>query len=360
MRYSNSGAIDFTEIEKNAYRLSLTLEITHVDAPRYSNLKSLPETTHYGYATLFRGSTVTELLPIKFVKYRVFDIINNGIWAYHQSTEDVATSDSALVLALKYYLTEALPELATGFAPGIIAREVLQSGPLGELGFEILTRILEAAGGLGEELPSGDSEYRAFPIASPFPDIVKFKADIPCSFLFRLESWYLVNPVVYIVDNPTDSGDETEGENEYPEPEQGDGEGDGSEFPPSSPIPVTRDPRDFDGSNLPPIPPPFEGGQCETAYRFQVKVDLVLADDSPLQSTSGIFVAQGPIRGVFRVSSEPLFGGGPGLVAETGSGRIAVAAQGGAKSIAFGGMNLLERVDGEADNCGNPLPGATL
>ena len=71
LRYENSGSIGFTDVEKNAYRLSLTLEVTHVDAPRYSSLKTLPENTHYGYVTLFRGSTVTETIPIKYPKLQV-------------------------------------------------------------------------------------------------------------------------------------------------------------------------------------------------------------------------------------------------------------------------------------------------
>ena len=65
LRYSNSGSIGFSEVEKNAYRLALTLEVTHIDAPRYGSRKTLPENTHYGYCTLFRGSTVTDTVPIK-------------------------------------------------------------------------------------------------------------------------------------------------------------------------------------------------------------------------------------------------------------------------------------------------------
>jgi hypothetical protein len=94
--------------------------------------------------------------------------------------------------------------------------------------------------------------YTAFPIASPFPDIAKFKADIPCSFLWRLEAWYLADPAFYEENAPTDSSDATDGESEYPDPDQGDGDGDGDEFPDSDAPGAGRDPRDFFGGSLPP------------------------------------------------------------------------------------------------------------
>lgn len=245
LRVTNSGSIAPSEIEKNAYRLSLTLEITHLDAPRYSNLKTLPENTHFGYCTLFRGSAVTDTIPIKYPKFRVFDIINQGIWNYHQFNESVVMNDAGLAVALDYYLSSILPELAADYEPGWLIRELIDSSAVGDFGLSWYSRILSIATSLGEAIPDEDQKYRAYPIASPFPDIAKFKSDVPCSFLWRLEAWYLVNPAIYIVDNPTDSGDETEGEDEYPVPAQGDGDGDGDEFPPSDPIPSGRDPRDF-------------------------------------------------------------------------------------------------------------------
>lgn len=245
LRVTNSGSIAPSEIEKNAYRLSLTLEITHLDAPRYSNLKTLPENTHFGYCTLFRGSSVIETIPIKYPKFRVFDIINQGIWNYHQNTENVGLSDAGLAIALKYYLSETLPALNEEFSPGWLTRELVDDSAVGDFGLSWYTKILAVATDLGEAIPADDSLYRAYPVASPFPDIAKFKADVPCSFLWRLEAWYLVNPAIYIVDNPTDSGDATEGEDEYPIPDQGDGDGDGNEFPSPDPIPSGRDPRDF-------------------------------------------------------------------------------------------------------------------
>ena len=60
----------------------------------------------------------------------------------------------------------------------------------------------------------------------------------------------MVNPTVYITSNPTDTGDETEGEDEYPAPEAGDGGGAGEEFPPSSPRDNDNDPRDYDENDF--------------------------------------------------------------------------------------------------------------
>ena len=248
LRYSSQGSIDFSEIEVNAYRMSLTLEVTHMDGPRYGNLKSLPENTHYGYVTTFRGSTVEKLIPIKFAKQRVFDIINQGIWNYHHGTEAVSLDKS--------------------FSEGS-ANAVLQSGLLSDAGNKVVSFFIEARDFVEGEIesafawlfgynygsgtpggPGADVQnYRALPIASPFPTVCKFKADVPLSFLWRLELWYLVDPAVYIVDNPTDSGDETDGEDEYPTP---DSEG---PVPPSSLPGVGLDPRDFSagpGGNLDP------------------------------------------------------------------------------------------------------------
>lgn len=249
LRYSNSGSIALSEIEHNAYRASLTLEITHIDAPRYGSLKTLPENTHYGYVTLFRGSTVTETIPIKYPKFRVFDINNQGIWNYHQATESLQILGGVSVGAANEVgrgILSRLGDLATGticFVGGL-RRDV----PEEALGWEYILDFFdcdEPDGGAG----SISSAYRGFPVATPFPDIAKFKADVPVSFLWRLETWYLVNPAVYIVDNPTDTGDETDGEDEYPVPEQGDGDGDGSEFPPSDAADPNADPRDFGGGN---------------------------------------------------------------------------------------------------------------
>lgn len=247
LRYSNSGSIELSEIEHNAYRASLTLEITHIDAPRYGSLKTLPENTHYGYVTLFRGSTVTDTIAIKYPKFRVFDINNQGIWNYHQSTESLQLNAGVAVTASNASssgILGKLGDLVTGTICFLVGIETASTGggPAGDFTLDFFD-CSEPDGGTRDIT----KRYRGYPVATPFPDIVKFKADVPCSFLFRFETWYLVNPAVYIVDNPTDTSDETDGEDEYPVPEQGDGDGDGSEFPDSDPIPDGADPRDFSG-----------------------------------------------------------------------------------------------------------------
>lgn len=271
LRYTGSGSIRLTEIEHNAYRNALTLEITHIDAPRYENLKTLPNNSHFGYATFFKGSTVSDSIAIKYPKFRIFDIRNDGVWQYHQHSESMQL------------LSVVATEAAKGAANGVIES-------LGEVGANVLCFLIR----LEDALPGGLSapqwvvdvlgcdpvppdgaafgeRYRAFPVASPFPDVVKFKADVPVSFLFRLESWYLVNPSVYIVDNPTDTGDATEGEDEYPDPDSGDGDGDGSEFPVPDLPDGDNDPRDYGGGQtLPPgveieftVAPILNGQTCE-------------------------------------------------------------------------------------------------
>lgn len=291
LRYSNSGSIGFSEIEKNAYRLALTLEVTHIDAPQYINVKTLPPNSHFGYVTLFRGSTVVDSISIKFSKFRVFDIVNHGIWAYHELTESKQLQSSEVAESVAYG-TDVV---------GLVFDWVLDS----------VTNAWEFAFG-GNEGGSGQS-YRAYPVASPFPDVAKFRADIPCSFLWRLEAWYLVNPIIYITDNPTDTGDETEGEDEYPMPEPGDGNGDGEEFPDSDPIEPGRDPRDF-----PPPPPPTPPNEdfgdtlpC-SSYLWELDygwtsasgvVEKRSASGAILGRVSGIFLT-GPTGGEFAVNAQ--------------------------------------------------------
>lgn len=283
LRYEKSGSIGFTEIEKNAYRLSLTLEVTHVDAPRYGSLKTLPENTHYGYVTLFRGSTVTDTIPIKYPKFRIFDITNQAIWNYHQSTEGLRISSG---------------EIEGGFnATGQALEQGLQLDDLLCIAFWLFTPVSGLEGALLSlrtciDGPPPDvssvrvaDSYTAFPIASPFPDIAKFKADIPCSFLWRLEAWYLFEPAFYESNSPTDSSDATDGENEFPSPAQGDGNGDGDEFPAPSEPGEGRDPRDFSGGSIPP----------GAGVTFEVEVVADPGFCSPgVPFTSGPF---GPFRG---------------------------------------------------------------
>lgn len=356
LRYENSGSILLSGIEKNAYRLALTLEITHISGVRYSNLKTLPENTHFGYVTLFRGSTVTDLVPIKFPKFRIFDIRNDAIWHYHQQTElNHLMSVLVAETGLAYHSAHLAITEGSGF--GTVRKNIV-NWARGTTTPEGAQEYYEAQiVDLAEDESDPELTYRAYPIASPFPDIVKFKSDLPASFLFRLEAWYLVNPVVYIADNPTDDGDETEGENQYPEPQQNEDEDD---FPAPSPIPSEADSRDFDDGNIPPPPPPFRGGQCGgKLYRVNVQRSASIAPPSAIQVYQNV---PGPIRGI-RVESS---GSGPNLLRiyylrfgnpeqeiQLGALFVTVSGQPNNPSMT---ISSIETMDGSADNCGDPPP----
>lgn len=242
VRYESQGSFRLTNIEHNAYLNRLTVEITHYDAYRSVSYKTLPDNTHWGYLTSFKGSSVVDNLAIKFAKQRAYEKIHDGIWNYHQATENIALlgeisslignqvvdklKDEALPLPYIEFvldLVENVEDATDSFLEWVLrAPEASDSGPIGST-----------------------SQYTAFPVASPYPDLWKFKSDVPCSFLFRLESWYLVNPIVYSVSNPTDSEDATDDEGEYPTPDPGDGSGQGAEFPPSGAPDSRSDSRDF-------------------------------------------------------------------------------------------------------------------
>lgn len=242
VQYSEQGSIRLTETEHNAYLNRLTLEVTHYDAYRSVNFKTAPDNTHWGYFTAFKGSSVCDSKAVKFAKQRVFECINQGIWNYHQNTESVVINS----------------ELQVAVANSIVSKVLDQAIPFP--GFELIIKDVEAfednAGPLfkwlfeiqdendGTEPPS-NKRYTGFPVVSPFPDVFKFKSDIPLSFKFRLESWYLVNPAVYILSNPTDSEDATDDESEYPSPDPGNGSGEGANFPPSSAPAPGSDSRDY-------------------------------------------------------------------------------------------------------------------
>lgn len=249
LRYESQGSIRLSEIEHNAYLNRLTVEITHYDAYRSENYKTLPENTHWGYLTAFKGSSVMNNTPVKFVKQRVFEHINDAIWNYHQATENLDIL-SSFDLSVATTIIAQLKDESTpipGFEKFLELNESLEDNTLPF--FQWLVGIADPE---GTEFPEDNRNYRAFPVASPYPDVWKFKSDIPVSFLFRLESWYLVPPSVYILDNPTDTSDETEDESEYPEPSPGPGAGGAGSFPPSSAPGEGSDPRDFgDDEGLP-------------------------------------------------------------------------------------------------------------
>lgn len=252
VRYANQGAFRLSEVEHNAYLNRLTIEVTDFNAYRSISYKTLPDNTHWGYCTAFKGTSVVSNLPVKFARQRVFEHINQGIYSYHQSTESLnlstASSESGInALIQGGVLGEATDALIRLF---VEAKDALSGSFSNAAAWLVGSRPLGSSNA-GEPAYS----YTAFPVASPFPDLWKFKADIPVSFLFRLESWYLVNPAVYILSNPTDTSDETEGEDEYPEPDMGDGSGSSDDFPTSSPNDPENDSRDGGQKPAPPILP---------------------------------------------------------------------------------------------------------
>jgi hypothetical protein len=241
-QYTNQGSLILSGTEHNAYLNRLTVEVTHFDAYRSENFKTLPENTHWGYLTQFKGSSVLSSTPVKFVKQRVFEHINQGIWAYHQTTENVRLLNASTESGVNSLIAGGVLGDATGALIRIFIKAKEGLGDTFDNAAAWLLGYEQAGdGGVGE---AGNS-YTGFPIASPFPDAFKFKADIPVSFKFRLESWYLVNPIIYITSNPSDASDETNGEDEYPSPEPGNSDGKGQEFPPASAPASGSDPRDY-------------------------------------------------------------------------------------------------------------------
>lgn len=241
-QYTNQGSLVLSEIEHNAYLNKLTIEITDYDANRSTNFKSLPESTHWGYLTTFKGSSVVDKIPVKFAKQRVYELINFGIWNYHQSTENLILNQAMIQAGSNGVIESSSGDGALGTLIKLfIEAKDFVGGEINNASNWLIGKQLFGESG---EVPV-EENYTAFPVASPYPDVFKFLSDIPLSFKFRLESWYLVNPSVYIASNPTDTSDETEGEDQYPVPNPGDGDGDGSEFPPASAPANGADPRDY-------------------------------------------------------------------------------------------------------------------
>ena len=241
-QYTNQGRLVLSEIEHNAYLNRLTIEITNYDANRSTNFKSLPESTHWGYLTTFKGSSVVDKIPVKFSKQRVYECINSGLWNYHQATEQVNLNNTIQV-AIANEVIGTLIDQSIPF-PGIETLLKLVES-FEDNAATVLKWLFSIKSVNDADEPDERASYTGFPLASPYPDIFKFLSDIPLSFKFRLESWYLVNPAVYITANPTDTSDKTEDEDQYPVPNPGNGDGDGSEFPPAGAPADGADPRDF-------------------------------------------------------------------------------------------------------------------
>lgn len=284
LRFTDSGSIRLSGIEHNAYEIRLTVEITHVAGVNYENRKYLPPQGHYGYLTTLKGSSVSDSLPVSFPKERVYSQVFQGIWDWHNTVENRSVSDNLLSLMLYRYIAAEIYEDAPFFL------RMLWQLPFNEEEQENYLEVqLEEI--FGEDLPviegeivDNDNGYRPYPVTSPYPDIFKFKADRPTSFLFRLECFYLVNPAFYITTSPVDTSDETEGEDEYPIPEITPA-GEPPDFPGPNGADPSSDPRDFGvGSGSPP--PGTQMRVLYTRYAYTAGCDQ---ESFPDEITVGYF-----------------------------------------------------------------------
>ena len=101
-------------------------------------------------------------------------------------------------------------------------------------------------------------------------------------------------------------------------------------------------------------PPPFTGGQCNTAYRVFYNLELVYQDDTPDSNTEGDKIANGPLDFEFRRSPN----GKIHTVLLRGNIFLSHITP---QTLERGTFTILrvERLDGQPDDCGNP-PGVGL
>jgi hypothetical protein len=104
--------------------------------------------------------------------------------------------------------------------------------------------------------------------------------------------------------------------------------------------------------------PPFTGGQCPVNYRVKTFNLVTFNDNSTVTLESGEFIVLGPITGLGSAPGGDACGGGDDLAAGVfgANGFTVTGCPGGAKSITAIGFSLLERVDNQPDNCGDPPP----
>lgn len=248
LRFTNSGSIRLSEIEHNAYALRLTIEITDVVGTNYKNSKYLPDQYHYGYVTALKGSSVVFGLPVGYTRERVYDHINDGIWHWHQNAENRSLDDNILSLMLYRYIAAEIYEDAPFFLRMIWVLPFNEEERENYLEAQLEEIFGESLPNIEGSLVDNQNGYAPFPIVSPYPDVFKFKADRPTSFLFRLETFYLVNPAYYITTSPTDTSDTTEDEDEYPEPNSLP-PGAVPDFPTPNGADPSSDPRDYGGES---------------------------------------------------------------------------------------------------------------
>lgn len=111
-------------------------------------------------------------------------------------------------------------------------------------------------------------------------------------------------------------------------------------------------------AELPPIPPPFAGGQCPVLYDIRTRADFVFGSGT-VTLDSGVTRVLGPIGGV---SVAPSTDGGCGqgspraVVVATGQGLVTTQCPGQSSDIQNPRIISVVRVDGQPDDCGNPEP----
>jgi hypothetical protein len=208
--FDDQGSLRLTEIEQNAYRNIVTFEAVELMAPRYANFKTLPENTHYGYVTHFEGDSVTKVEGVKFPLYRLSDTRNEMLWHFYQLQEMLN-----LIQGFNESIANAVVEELKDSAPNLI-QFVLEltepgSGPADRV-WEWLISLVDDPSN-----PPPSEPFIPLPIDSPHPTVIKFSSDVPMRFSLRLDSWFLANPVVYVVGSVVDSEEPTEGEGEYPD-----------------------------------------------------------------------------------------------------------------------------------------------
>lgn len=248
------GSIRLSDIEKAAYFLSVDIEILGAEASRYQNYKSNPPSTHWGYASVFSGASVRDVIPVRHALQRVYDGQVPEVWLHFQMSELETIRGEADAQGLTAILSELVGEFPGGETLVAIWEEVVVPAA------EYVEGVYRAAWRwlLGNEEPPPDVRftYEALPVRSPHPTVVKFLADVPCDFRFRLQAWHLINPVSYIAGGiPVDGSDATDGEDEDRSPDGTIGQ------PYSNPDP-NSDPDDFDGvpgSGFNPAPAPGQG-----------------------------------------------------------------------------------------------------
>lgn len=278
--FDDSGSIRLTEVEQNAYRNVITFEAVDLAAPRYFNFKTLPENTHYGYATYFEGDSVTKVEPIKFPLYRLSDSRNEMLWHFYQ-TQEVVNLIQGFNEAIANAVVEQLKDTAPNLIRFLIELTEPTTGPADRIWEWVISLVSD------DTQPPPAEPFIPLPIDTPHPTVIKFKADVPMRFSLRLDSWFLANPVVYIVGSVVDTDEPTEDEGEYPDRDgtgnpDGGTYGDGSE----SPLPLDSDPRDTPEGSF-----EFEPGVAySTEYRVSGTVLGNQGDDEPY--TNVLTIAQ--------------------------------------------------------------------